>query len=259
ASPPGSGIALLFTVDDDARGVLRLGPRLTREPYGARDQELLSAFAGNFLVFLKNAKSFETIRKLGEEREKKNIELENTVKALSASRRYIAGLEKTGERIKAAVAKTMARSTRASILDMALILIAGVVLGLVYNFASPGGVHIIPDAWRRPAPTLLDAEQAQGLFDAREALFVDARPAEFYKERRLQGAVNLPPALFDFIYMMRFSQLAPERPIVVYGRNISRRYDEETAFRLSERGHGNVLVFPGGVEAWEKTGGALEP
>jgi len=46
---------------------------------------------------------------------------------------------------------------------------------------------------------------------------------------------------------------------VVYGRNISRRYDEETAFRLLERGHEKVMVFPVSIEAWEKKGMGLEP
>jgi hypothetical protein len=53
----------------------------------------------------------------------------------------------------------------------------------------------------------------------------------------------LPLALFDFVYMMRFSQIDPQQPMVVYGRNISRHYDEEIAYQLKQRGHSTIYVL----------------
>ena len=120
--------------------------------------------------------------------------------------------------------------------DIVLILIAGIVLGLVYNFASPGRINVIPNVWLRPATIHVDVDQARQLFENGQSIFIDARPAEFFNQSHIAGAQNLRPALFDFIYMMRFSQTDVTRSIVVYGRNISRRYDEETAFNLLERG-----------------------
>jgi len=252
-------IGMLFKVDETAKGVLCLGQRLTEEQFGTRERELLSSFANNFLVFLKNSKSFETIQRLSREQEKKNIELERTIKALSASRSYIAGLERAGEQIKSAVVKEMKRSSRISIIDIVSILIGGVLLGLVFNFASPNGINVIPKSWQRPAPAYVDIDEAQQLFEHQKALFVDARPDPFFKQGHIKGALNLSPALFDFIYMMQFSRLDSQRPIVVYGRNISRRYDEETAFMLSQRGHHNVMVYPGGLNGWQKRKHALKP
>jgi 3-mercaptopyruvate sulfurtransferase SseA len=59
--------------------------------------------------------------------------------------------------------------------------------------------------------------------------------------------------------MMRFNRLDPEQALVVYGRTISRRYDEEIAYRLKDRGHSNVLVLTGGMGRWQSKGLVTEP
>ena len=256
---PGKSLVIIFKLDQAARGLLCLGPRLMASRYGSRERELLLAFAHNFLVFLKNSKSFETIQRLNAGQEQKNIALQQTVQALSASKRTIAALEKTGDRIKALLTRAMARSTKVSLVDICAVLAAGLVLGLVYNFASPGGIAVIPTTWRHPSSPRVDIGKAQKLFNTQGALFVDARPPEFYNQRHITAAVNLPPALFDFIYMMRFSRMDSQQAFVVYGRNISRRYDEEIAYRLRDRGHTNVLVLTGGIDQWNSKGLPTEP
>ncbi|MFH1156929.1 MAG: rhodanese-like domain-containing protein [Pseudomonadota bacterium] len=256
---PETPMGIIFKVDEAAMGIIGLGRRLTDSEYGVQEQNLLLAFVKNCLVFLKNSKSFETIERLRQDQEKKNLELEYTIRDLSASRRAIAGLEKAGERIRASIAATLAQSRNVSVRDMVLILMAGIVLGLVYNYASPGGIDVIPRSWLRPAMVHVDLDKVRQLLGTGQALVVDARPTEFFNQGHIKGAVNLPPSLFDFIYMMRFTQIDPGRPIVVYGRTISRLYDEDTAFRLSERGHEKVALFPGGIDAWAGQGGEMEP
>jgi len=254
-----ASIAILFKVDESARGLLCLGKRLVETQYGAKERELLLAFTHTFLAFLKNSKSFETIQRLNAEHQQKNIELEKTVQALSESRSTIAGLEKAGERIKSTIARAMARSVQVSVMDVALILIAGMVLGLVYNFASPSGIPIIPRIWLYPPSPRITVKDVNTLLQTQQPLLVDARPVEFYKQEHIRGALNLPLALFDFVYMMRFSQIDPQQPIVVYGRNISRHYDEEVAHQLTERGHPNVSILTGGLKAWQAEGLSLSP
>ena len=256
---PTINIAILFRVDESARGLFCLGKRLVKTQYGAKERELLLAFTHTFLAFLKNSKSFETIQRLNAEQQQQNIELKKTIQALSESRRTIAGLEKAGERIKYAIARAMARSIKVSVMDVALILIAGTVLGLIYNFASPSGIPIIPQIWRYPPSQRININDVNTLLQTQQTLLVDARPVEFYKQEHIRGALNLPLALFDFVYMMRFSQIDLQQPIVVYGRNISRHYDEEVAYRLTERGHPNVSILTGGLKAWQAKGFALSP
>lgn len=254
-----SGMAVLYKVDDAARGMLYLGRRLVETPYGKHESDLVLTFVHNYLVFLKNSKSFETIQKLHFEQEQKSIKLEKTIQALTASRRTIAALESAGERIKSALSKAMARTTRVSALDILLILAAGGVLGLVYNFASPAGISVLPQIWRHPPAAQIKVYDARAVMETRKAVIVDARPVEFYKQRHIAGAQNLPPALFDFVYMMRFSRLDPQLPVVVYGRTISRHYDEEIAFQLMQRGHQNVSVMTGEPNQWQAEGFTLSP
>jgi 3-mercaptopyruvate sulfurtransferase SseA len=40
--------------------------------------------------------------------------------------------------------------------------------------------------------------------------------------------------------------------IIVYGRTISKRHDEEVASNLVARGHKNVKILKGGLDAWRK-------
>ncbi|MCP4112820.1 MAG: rhodanese-like domain-containing protein, partial [Desulfobacteraceae bacterium] len=94
--------------------------------------------------------------------------------------------------------------------------------------------------------------------EAESVIIIDARPSEFFRQKHIKRAVNLPPALFDFVYMMRFNNLDPQKELIVYGRNISRHYDEEVVFKLVSRGHKNVKVLAGGLPAWEKAGYPIE-
>ena len=252
--PSDTFIGVSFSVDPTTRGLLCLGKRLVDTQYGAKEGEMLLAFTHTFLASLKNSHSFETITRLHAEQQQRAIELEKTVQALSESRSMIAGLERAADRLKSAIAGVMARSTRVSLRDVALILIAGTVLGLVYNLASPSGVSVVPPVWRYPASPAIDAAAASALLASGTIILVDARPAEFHKQRHIRGAINLPPALFDFVYMMHFSQIDGQTPIVVYGRSISRHYDEEVAHMLRQRGHANVSILDGGMKTWPATG-----
>ena len=256
---PESSIAVSFNVTPAAKGVLCLGSRLVESRYGTKERELLLAFTHTFLSFLKNSNAFETIQRLNAEQKQKNIALEKTVQALSESHRAVAVLENAGERIKAAIGKAMARTTRVSIMDIALILVAGMVLGLIYNAASPSGIPVVPRSWRYPPSPQVTIDDTRVLLATQSILVIDARPVEFYKQRHIRGALNLPLPLFDFVYMMRFSQIDPQQPMVVYGRNISRHYDEEIAFKLKERGHPNVSILSGGLKAWQARGLAVSP
>ena len=256
---PQTQVAVSFHVDARASGVVCLGRRLVETQYGVREQELLSAFTHTFLAFLKSRRSLEIIQQLHADQQRKTIALEKTVQALSESRLTIASLEKTGARVKAALTRSLRRTTRASFMDILLMVLAGTVLGMVYNAASPAGISLVPRVWRYPSPVRIGVEETRARQAAGEILIVDARPTEFYNQRHIQDALNLPLALFDFVYMMRFSKLEPQHPIVVYGRTFSRHYDEELAFKLTQRGHPRVFVLAGGLRAWQANGLAVTP
>ena len=252
-------LGVLFQIDGEARGVVCLGQRLVENPYEANDQRLLQVFTHTFLAFLKNSRSFETIARLHAEQQQKTMVLEKTVRALSESRLTIDGMEKAGERIKTAITRALRRTTRVSVFDIVLMVVAGTILGVIYNYASPSGIPLAPRVWQYPVPPSIDIHDAKRRMDAGEILMVDARPTEFFNQGHIQGALNLPLALFDFVYMMRFSKIDPQRPIVIYGRNVSRHYDEELAYQLTQRGHAQVFVLSGGLTAWQASGFEVTP
>lgn len=259
ARPMEVKIEILFVINESIIGLIGLGNKITRHNFSEDELELVMTLVHHFMVFWDNAKSFETIQRLNINLEKRNIELNKTIEHLRASKNKIEVLERAKAHIKSAVQRDMEKTARMSAKDIILIFSVSLLLGLVFNFSNPVGVVLIPQNWLRKPPSLIDANWAKLKHDGGAALFVDARPAEFFKQSHIQGAINLPLALFDFVYMMNFGNLDTQKEIIVYGRNISRHYDEEVLFKLTARGHENVKVFPEGLPAWKRNGFPLGP
>ena len=84
-------------------------------------------------------------------------------------------------------------------------------------------------------------------------------PANFYEQEHAAGAESLPLAIFDFMYDMSLGQVDKSKEIIVYGRTISKHYDEEVAVKLVARGHKNVTILKGGLRDWKKNGYPVKP
>lgn len=257
--PLDASIGLLFMVDDTCLGLMGLGSKITKQSYSQEEQELLLTLVNNFMVFLGNARSFETIQKLNVDLEKRNIELNKTIEELSASRLRIEMLERAKAQVRSVIQREIKRTRRVSVMDFILILAVALGLGIVSNLSNPNGINLVLQVWSQKPSPMIDAHSAKLKYDAGTSLFVDARPSDFFKQRHIRGAINLPLTLFDFVYMMKFSRLDPKQEIIVYGRNISRLYDEEVAFKLGARGHVNVKVLSGELSAWQEKGYPLAP
>jgi class 3 adenylate cyclase len=90
---PHVACALPFQVSDDCFGLLVLGSKLIGEPYSDDDKELMGTLLNSLVVSLKNARSFEKIKRLNIDLQKKNIELEKMLKELQAALRKVEILE----------------------------------------------------------------------------------------------------------------------------------------------------------------------
>ena len=257
--PIDASVGLLFIINDTCLGLIGLGSKITEQSYSAEEQELLTTLVNNFTVFLGNAKSFETIQKLNADLEKRNIQLNKTIEELSASRLRIEVLERAKARVKSVIQSEMKRTRRVSAIDFILILVVALGLGIASNLSNPDGINLVPQVWSHKPSPMIDAHWAKLKYDAGTSLFVDARPSDFFKQRHIHGAINLPLSLFDFVYMMKFSRLDPNQEIIVYGRNISRLYDQEVAFKLTSRGHVDVKLLSGGLSAWKEKDYPLAP
>ncbi len=108
----GIGCVLPFTMEPDGIGLLGLGSKLTEEPYTDDDLELLVTLVNNLVVSLKNAKSFEEIKRLNEHLREKNIELEKALRKVEILESVKANLSKF---VPTTVSRLIEKSPTASI------------------------------------------------------------------------------------------------------------------------------------------------
>lgn len=146
------------------------------------------------------------------------------------------------------------RVIKTSWLDYVFILALSLLFGVIFNYSNPNGIELIPrilsdEGISRVAPSLELVKRAKS-----DVFIVDARPSALYEHMHIKGAVNIPLALFDIMYMMELSELDKEKNIIVYGRTISSHYDEKMAGKLILRGHKNVAILEGGLSAWKEKG-----
>lgn len=252
-------ICAVFMIDENYYGVVGLGNCLAQQEDAHPEEELLPTLLQSFLVSLGNALSFETIEKLNVDLLQKNAELRQTLAELQQSRQTISLLESASNRISSLLQTETLRIKRVTLFDCLALFGISLLLALVFNASSPGGISLRPETWSLPAANSIDVSWARLKHESGGALFLDARPVEFFEQRRIAGAQNLPLNLFEFVYSMRFAMLDPEQDIVVYGRNISRRYDELVAAKLMDRGMSNVRVLDGGLRQWQRNALPVEP
>ncbi len=261
SSPFIKGLFYYFSlpVPEGVCGVLGLGGKITSREITRAEQELLQTLISHLLASLSKVNYSEKVLRLNRDLEERNARLEDTLKELVRSRSRIEVLEKAKAQIRSVIRKELERTRRVSLADVLFILVLGSLLGLIYNLANPGGISIFSQYWiRDPIPRLAPA-QAKAVYDAGTARFIDARPEHLFRQRRIQGALNLPLTLFDFVYLMKLSQTPPDQNLVVYGRNVSRRYDLEVGLKLRSKGHTRITILNGDLEAWRRSGLPLEP
>ena len=138
-------------------------------------------------------------------------------------------------------------------------IILSAVLALAFNYSSPNGIPVVPEAVFQAQAPRVDVLTAHRMLSRSQAVLVDARPAELFQQKHIAEAVNIPAALFDVIFPMKLGPaLKPEQVVLIYGRTLSKRYDDEVAQRLLQR-HDQVMVLEGGLAAWEEKGFAVSP
>jgi len=136
--------------------------------------------------------------------------------------------------------------------DYLLIVGLSVVCALVFNGSNFKGIPIVPQSLMGEAVSFESPSMAFDKYKKGETLFVDAMPYSFYEQEHIAGAVSLPLAIFGFMYDVSIGQTDKSKEIIVYGRTISKRHDEEVASNLVARGHKNVKILKGGLDAWRK-------
>ncbi len=148
------------------------------------------------------------------------------------------------------------------------VLLAGLALlmGITANHFRHEPLPLLP-----PSPSSLSGSfpptspeislaKLQDLSGRRATRIIDARPAPFFVEGHIPGAINLPlddlknpPA--NVSPSLPFSQ---NESLVVYCADVSCPAAKSVARILKTRGFRDITIFPGGWYAWKKAGLPIE-
>jgi len=251
--------AHLFVLDQKTMGIIGFSHFHHDATQAVDDEETFQAQITSFMVHIKNVLAFGTITRLNRDLEHRNTELQTTIDELTQAHQTIDVMEKTRERIRQTLERESHRIQRATGLDFVLILVVATLLGLLFNFKSPRGISVIPQEWTQPKVAEVSLEEVVANKETGKALLIDARPQEFFRLGHIPGAINLSPSLFEVMYPMFLGNEELERPIIVYGRTVSRHYDQDIAYRLGSRDHEQVRIFIGGLNEWQRSGYPVSP
>src|SRR5512142_2653532 len=133
-----------------------------------------------------------------------------------------------------------------------VILVAGGVAGLAWNAASGRGFALRRSVLVQSGDELVQASDAKLLLD-RGAVFLDARPRDFWRMNRIPGALSLPEDDFDRAFAELKGRLQRASGIVVYCSGFGCDASHIVARRLHERGFA-AAVLDEGIPAWQDAG-----
>jgi len=173
--------------------------------------------------------------------------------------KQLSGWLKRDEQALETEARRMATPPRMSWFDFVLLMGVSVLCAIVFNQSNPNGIPLFQKLPSKDAIPSITLSAALEEYKQDNAVFVDAMPASFFDKRHIRGAVNMPLALFDIVFLMTFDDEDKTRKIIVYGRTISKLFDLEVANKLVLRGYKNTRVLEGALSDWEKKGYPVEP
>ncbi len=130
-----------------------------------------------------------------------------------------------------------------------LILAAGVSLGFAWNAASGRGIVLGQSVLVQGGDEMVQAPAAKKLLDE-GALFLDARPRDFWRMNRIPGALSLPEDGFEKAFPDVEARLREGKPIVVYCSGYGCEASHIVSRKLRERGFA-AAVLDEGLPAWE--------
>jgi rhodanese-related sulfurtransferase len=133
-----------------------------------------------------------------------------------------------------------------------LILVTGAGAGLLWNAASGRGFALGRSVLVQAGDELVSAKDARALLD-RGALFLDARPRDFWRMSRIPGALPLPEDDFDRGFAEAEDRLRRASGIVVYCSGYGCEASHIVARKLRERGL-IAAILDEGLPAWQDAG-----
>jgi rhodanese-related sulfurtransferase len=137
-----------------------------------------------------------------------------------------------------------------------LILVAGASLGLAWNAGSGRGIALGESVLVQTGDELVAAPDAKRLLDA-GAVFLDARPRDFWRMSRIPGALPLPEEDFERSFQEAEPRLRHASAIVVYCSGYGCEASHLVARKLREKGIA-AAILDEGLPAWQDAGLPLD-
>lgn len=139
------------------------------------------------------------------------------------------------------------------------LLLPASVIALSVNQLRPGRLPLVA-GWSPEAQLKLDSgdslmisvDDAEALFFAQAAVFLDARSHNVFAKGHIQGAYSLPWDEFDERFAAAMGDVALETPIITYCDGESCGLSKELAMVLLGKGYTNVRVLVNGWTLWQE-------
>jgi rhodanese-related sulfurtransferase len=128
----------------------------------------------------------------------------------------------------------------------------GVALGLLWNGLSGRGFALGQSVFVQRGDEVIEATEAKARLD-RGALFLDARPVDFYKMGHIPGALPLPEPDFERAFAGLEPRLRRHFNLVVYCSGYGCEASHIVARRLREKGI-HAAILNEGWPAWTDAG-----
>jgi rhodanese-related sulfurtransferase len=134
-------------------------------------------------------------------------------------------------------------------LRTAAIVVLGTGLGLAWNAFSGRGFALAGNVFVKPGDELVEAPQAKARLD-KGALFLDARPIDFYDMEHVPGALSLPEEDFDAAFARIEPRLRQSLDVIVYCAGFGCEASHIVSRKLKERGVPAAILHEG-WPAWQ--------
>ncbi|RLB08988.1 MAG: hypothetical protein DRG39_08125 [Deltaproteobacteria bacterium] len=125
------------------------------------------------------------------------------------------------------------------------ILILSSVLGIGLNLLRKDAIPLLPSSSNMDLSMNID--MAKRLFYEKKAVFIDARPPEFYKKLHIKGAINIPPGEGK---RLKNKNIPDDKIIIVYCDDDMCLLSQELAMELYFLGFDNVYYMKDGFKKW---------
>jgi len=135
---------------------------------------------------------------------------------------------------------------------IAVLVAVGVAAGLVWNGLSGRGFALSGNVFVRPGDEVIEAAEAKARLD-KGALFLDARPVDFYRMSHIPGALALSEDDFERAFARLEPALRARFDLVVYCSGYGCEASHIVAGKLKQRGI-QAAILNEGWPAWTDAG-----